>query len=175
MKVIFNRSMYGVLLDMDKSQESDQKEQFATGYGRIMTDKNNNKVLCLETFERWPENILGPRTAGSIEEIPSESWSWLFKNMKTKNADFVITIHTHPSGYGTNRPLDGTDEETFIAWTDYFANYFEISSLININGIYSQNGGLKLYWYDLQKKIFEPVDGYVSEATYNEVPKKRHR
>ena len=175
MKVIFNESMYEELLLMGKLQERDQKEQFATGYGRIMTDENNNEVLCLDTFERWPEYILGPRTAGSIEEIPPESWSWLLENMKTKKADFVITIHTHPSGYGTNRPLNGTDKKTFIAWTDYFANQFEIPSIININGIFSQNGGLKLYRYDLQTKIFESVDGYVSKATYNEVPKKRHR
>lgn len=169
MRVIFNQSMYNVIIEMGKRQETEKQEQFGTGYGQIRLDENGEEVLYLDTFESWPREILGASASDSIE-ISQEAWGWVLENMYSKDANFLVTIHTHPEWYGTDRNLNTTDRETFESWSNFFSSQYKIPDLININGIYSPNGGLRLYIFDKKTREFKYVDGVVSEKKYAKLP-----
>ncbi len=160
-KVIFNDSMLDIIFSMTDKQVSEKKEQFATGYGRI-----NSGELVIESFEEWPDYLFNSRTESFID-IGKNSWKWVLQNMADKDADFVLTLHTHPEEYGTNHPLDEYDFETFKAWDKFFQDDFNeyvnesgghYKNIININGIMAKNGGLKLYIYDEKENRFTNVD-----------------
>lgn len=145
-KVYFNQSTIDVILDMIYRQESEGKEQFATGFGKI-----RNGQFVLDCFQDWPDYLFEDRTAGSI--ITKENaWDWVLKNIDTKDADFVLTMHTHPSWYGVNRPLNQYDEDTFRTWSELFRT--RLGNVICINAIVSHGQKMKLYFYNHEKNSF---------------------
>ena len=169
-KIELNKSMTQMIFIMNEKQKNEKKEQFATGYGKI---KKGN--LVLDTFEEWPDELFDLRTETSIT-IKDGAWDWVITNMENKEADFIITLHTHPEWYGTNQPLDNDDYTTFKDWDEYFKNNYLRDNIININGIYSNNGGLKFYLYDEKSKDFMNVDFDVNENNYtsnNQVGRKK--
>ena len=157
-KVIFNEAITDVFFRMTEKQEKEKKEQFGTGYGRIV-----NGQFVLDCFEEWPEYLFDSRSEGSIV-IKDKAWDWVFFNMEMKQADFIFTLHTHPEWYGSNRPLDANDTETFKQWSEYFRKDYKRDDIININGIMALNGGLHLHGYDNTSDRFFEV-GY--EVDYN--------
>lgn len=147
MKVIFDEKDIQLIVDMLVKQEQEHLEQFATIMG-----KYTNDGLVTEHFEIWDNSLL-EQTRTTVTPASQKMWNAIGENMKMKNADFLITLHTHPEEYGTNPTgrLDSSDTKAFKDWTQ---NFDDFSNRICINGIVTGKDGLLLTYYNKEKDNF---------------------
>ena len=150
MKVIFDESDIQFIVAMLEKQEQEHLEQFATIIGRYTNDG-----LLTEHFEIWDNSSL-EQTRTTVTPSSDKMWFAIGENMKMKNADFLITLHTHPEEYGTNPTgqLDSYDAKTFKNWTQKFDDF---GNRICINGIVTGRDGLMLTYYNKEKDNFKII------------------
>lgn len=146
---------FDLVTEMVCQQNKERKEQFATILCKSVIDDDGFECLVADDFQCWPSDNL-EQTEGSVSP---KSWDWVTANILNKNkaADYqistVVSLHTHPSWFGTNENLDDDDTQTFKMWTQAFRS----ARIDMINGIVSSNGSLKLYRYDQRTDSFENV------------------
>ena len=150
--------------------KKERKEQFATILCRTAIDDYGFEYLIADDFQIWPSENLEQ----SEVFVSPKSWDWVTSNILTKNKadDYhistVVSLHTHPEWFGTDRNLDADDTETFKIWTQAFRN----AGIDMINGIVSSNGGLKLYRYNSETDTFDNIicqGSYINEKGKEDV------
>lgn len=159
--VIFNNGHFELMADMVIKGKEEKKEQFATAMGKI--DESGN--LKVEDFDIWDSSLLS-QSETTVSPKSQKKWDSIAFNIKSKNTDFIITLHTHPEWYGTNPyGLDETDKKTFKSWTKMFNDFDNNSGVICINGIVADNGGLLLTVYDEKTNRFIPIKYKINERS----------
>lgn len=150
-----NNGQFDLITDMVIKQNKEKKEQFATILCKTIIDDDGFECLIAEDFQQWPEENL-EQTEVSVSP---KSFDWVNSNILNKNraTDYhistIVSLHTHPEWFGSDRSLDADDTETFKIWTQAYRN----AGIDMINGIVSSNGSLKLYRYNSDTDCFENV------------------
>ena len=93
--VIFNNGHFELMADMVIKGKEEKKEQFATAMGKI--DESGN--LKVEDFGIWDNSLLS-QSETTVSPKSQKKWDSIAFNIKSKNTDFIITLHTHPEWYG---------------------------------------------------------------------------
>lgn len=164
MNIKMNEAQFDLVVEMILRQQEERKEQFATLIGKIDSDMN----LDVDMFDIWSEDMLN-QTETSVEPKEEKNWDWVLYNIKQKNCDFIITLHTHPEWFGS-QILDATDSQTFKEWSNFFQE--QMNEVICINGIAAENGGLMFIIYDKKTDKFTRVDYQVENQI---IPSPRRR
>ena len=160
-----NDAQFDCITDMVLKQNKLKKEQFATMLCKTVVDEHGFEVIVADSFDEWPSENL-EQTEVSVEP---KSWDWLNYNLLEKNKSFdyhistVVSLHTHPDWFGTERELDSDDTHTFKIWTQAYRD----AGIDMINGIVSSNGYLKLYRYNADTDSFDNVICQVGEEFVN--------
>ena len=148
MTVEFTEGHIDFINDMLAKQDMEHKEQFATLMGRFEDGR-----LIVDDCELWSSKDLN-QTEVSVTPISDSHWDKIGFNMNAKNCDFIITLHTHPEWFGTNRTgLDLSDQTAFKHWTRNFEDFGKIC----INGIVTRSDSILLTYYSREDDKFVDV------------------
>jgi hypothetical protein len=115
-----------------KQDYGEQKEKFAFGLlSHIENDLFIEKLIVLK-------NEVTNATKTSID-LDRSAWDILdkeIKNMDKRKLSAILTLHTHPSGFGAGR-TDAPDEQSYKEFAVYIEKKYGV---VNINGVVADDG-----------------------------------